>query len=636
MKLRKSLLIIMILGSSSLLLMGLLFIAPGEKETPGPYPELIIYDVHPDCPRIIKDDGSIAIADYLRIRNMSDKPCDLSGLYLSDLREKYGKLPLQGMLEGNGSRMVTLDPSINFALKKGESVYLSDYKGNIIFEYTADMKPDEPVFSADSGFYDTEFELYLSAPEKLSIHYTLDGSAPDEDSPVYTGPIHVYDRSGEENRVVSVQNTIRHYFEEEYYDEVSGFMVKIDDVIDTPVDKAFIVRAVAMDDSGNKSDIITREFFFCGDKYKNIISVVADPDELFGDHGIAAVGKEYDDWYLGGQEGAEPEPNYMKSGREWEIAADMDYFRDKNKVFGQKCGLRVQGRTTRFRRIRNFQLRARNCYSGSEVFDCDIFENEPYRSRALILDDSFGESFFLSLVEDEKILKQKTTDRVAFFLNGEFWNDIYIHQKLDVSFFSDHLQLPAYSFFVLSESFVDISSPENPFRGDEEKFYVELDGFAEKNDLSQDKNYKVIGKMMDIDSYIDYLAINTWAGNNDWGEMNNDIVWRVYTPSGQGNTDGRFRWVLHDSDAVFRDNRQIGANEAIESSVLYTNLTKNADFRQKFKERIKELGETTFSEENIRRELESGKWDEPEKEQIAEFMKNRREEMNRIIDEELF
>ncbi len=41
-------------------------------------------------------------------------------------------------------------------------------------------KPQPPVFSHKSGFYDTEFELILSHPENnVAIYYTLDGSVPD-------------------------------------------------------------------------------------------------------------------------------------------------------------------------------------------------------------------------------------------------------------------------------------------------------------------------------------------------------------------------------------------------------------------------------------------------------------------------
>ena len=105
----------------------ILYFAPHVKAMP----ELIIYDVHPESPRIVKDDGTIEFSDYVMIRNLTDQPYDLTGLFLSDSRSELKKLPLDGVvIEGGASSMIKLDPSWNFALKNSgdESVYLSDQK----------------------------------------------------------------------------------------------------------------------------------------------------------------------------------------------------------------------------------------------------------------------------------------------------------------------------------------------------------------------------------------------------------------------------------------------------------------------------------------------------------------------------
>ena len=411
MKNRKNLYVYTVMIALSAIVAMILLVAPRTREPK----QLVIYDVHADSPRIVKDDGTIEYADYVRIRNLSDQPYDLTGLYLSDSPKNHDKLPLDGVvIEGGDSVMIRLDPSWNFALKRDgdENVYLSDSKGNTIFQYKPEMKPDEPVLSMPGGFYDDEFDLAITALGKYDIYYTLDGSEPTEDSIPYTGPIHVYDRSAEPNMVVSVPNIIRDYLEE----ESEG--LPVEQPIETPVDKAFIVRAAAIDEIGNKSDTVTGHYFFCRGKYKNIISVVADRDDLFGDAGIISVGKEYDDWYLGDREGDEPTTNYNKKGKDWEVPPDIEYYRGDSKVLTQKCGLKVQGRTTRDRRIKNFQLVSRARYSGSDVFEYDFFEKEPYRSDRINLDDSFVESMYYDLAADEEIMKPRTTDRTALFING--------------------------------------------------------------------------------------------------------------------------------------------------------------------------------------------------------------------------
>lgn len=618
----KKLLTYTILIILSGILVCLLAIGPHEKEPP----ELIIYDVHPESPRIVKDDGTIEFSDYVRIKNLTDHSYDLSDLGLSDTKKNPNKLPLDGVIiEAGGSVMIKLDPSWNFALKHSgnETVYLTDSKGNILYRYTPDLKPEKPKLSADSGFYDDEFTLSMSAEEKYTIVYTLDGSEPGEDSEVYTGPIHIYDRSAEPNSVVNVPNTVRNYLE----DEVEGRI--IEKPVEEPVDKAFIVRAAAMDEYGNKSDVVTREYFFCGDMYKNIISVVADPDDLFGDEGIASVGREYDEWYLNGMEGDPPAVNYEKKGRDWEVPADMAYFRGHEEVLCQKCGLRVQGRTTRDQRVKNFQLRARDSYSGSDVFDYDFFENEEYRADAVTLDDSFAEAFFLGLVADEDIIKPKTTDRAALFINGEFWNDVYIKQKINRQYFADRFGTKEDNLIVYKETLPEIGGEDDESWNADRQLYLDIDEFIEENDISDESGYRVLCDMIDIDTYIDYLAINTWCGNDDWGEYENDMCWRVRVPDDTMYGDGRLRWTLHDADDIFdKDSMYAKDNDNLRDSVLYNGLMSNTGFADRYAKRIEELGNTTFSEESVNKELSKDKWDEPEKTQIAAFFEERRKQMD--------
>ena len=629
MKFRKQLLKYTIVFACSAILAGFLYIAPRVKAEPA----LVIYDVHADSPRIVKDDGTIEHSDYVRIRNMTEAPYDLTGLFLSDSRDEYDKLPLDGVvIEPKDSVMIRLDPSWNFALSqtKNESVYLSDSKGNTLFTYTRKMKPKEPELSAVSGFYTDEFDLSMSVKGNYTIHYTLDGSVPTADSPVYEAPIHVYDRSEEPNRVVNVPNTVINYLDATHEDGSPVQQPK-----EEPVDKAFIIRAAAIDQYGNRSDTVTREYFFCGSKYRNIMSVVADPEDLFGDYGIVSVGKEYDDWYLGDREGGSPSVNYNKKGVDWEVPASMDYFREGAKVLSQDCGLRLQGRTTRDRRIKNFQLRARNRYSGSDVFEYDFFDNEEYRPDAINLDDSFKESLFLAIIENEKIIKQRTTERVALFINGEFWNNVYIRQKLDEKYFADHYGIPEDNLIVLSESFPEIGGRTQEEWDSDRQLYLDIDEFALNNDLSDPANYAKITKMMDIDSFLDYIGINTWIGCNDWSEYENDLYWRVRVPDDTAYGDGRFRWIIHDGDNVFNKEVLITSEGFMDESFIFRSLMNNAQFRADLVKKLRKLGTTSFSDENIKTVLHSGKWDEAGLSDIESFLLNRKHTIDDLIANDL-
>ena len=64
---------------------------------------------------------------------------------------------------------------------------------------TAKAPVEEPVFLTPGGFYQGEAEVALSAPEGLTIRYTLDGSEPTAGSPVYEDPLVLTDPSPSEN-----------------------------------------------------------------------------------------------------------------------------------------------------------------------------------------------------------------------------------------------------------------------------------------------------------------------------------------------------------------------------------------------------------------------------------------------------
>ena len=164
--------------------------------------------------------------------------------------------------------------------------------------------------------------------------------------------------------------------------------------------------------------------------------------------------------------------------------------------------------------------------------------------------------------------------------------------------------------------------------------YLDIDEFVSNNDLTIESNYEMLQDMMDIDSYIDYLAINEWAGCTDIGEFNNDMCWRVIVSDDSEYGDGKFRWIIHDGDTAFTPETSIMNNLMMKDGVLFNAIMSNTDFRHRFGERLIEMGKTTFSDENVQNELSDSKWDEFDKEEIRDFYKNRKSTVEMIFEEE--
>ena len=214
-------------------------------------------------------------------------------------------------------------------------------------------EPDAPFdaegmhFSVRSGFYDTVFHLSISAEPGTEIYYTLDGSTPDTGSLRYTAPIPVKDRSPEKN-TLSMQRGIAQPLEQE-----DAFLPK------DAVDKATVVRAVAVDKNGKQSGVVTNTYFVgFGEKaayYRNmkIVSLITDAKNLFDyETGIYTAGRKYDEWRNGSAYDAETPDyfmpgNYTQKGREWEREATFQFFADGALQAEQTLGIRMHGGATR-------------------------------------------------------------------------------------------------------------------------------------------------------------------------------------------------------------------------------------------------------------------------------------------------
>ncbi len=142
--------------------------------------------------------------------------------------------------------------------------------------------PPAPVFSNDSGFYQEPFTLSISSnTQNSTIHFTLDGSIPTLDSPIYNDPIAIKDRTSEPNNI-SMIPTISYKFAE-------------------PKENLFKITTNRARSFNNftkaASPIITRSFFVHDDiknKYSlPVISLVVDPKDFFDPKkGIYVTGEE--------------------------------------------------------------------------------------------------------------------------------------------------------------------------------------------------------------------------------------------------------------------------------------------------------------------------------------------------------
>jgi hypothetical protein len=591
----------------------------------------------------IDEDGS-----YVVIKNTGKLSYEINKLYLLDKEDEEDGELLQNLTIGAGEEYrytMTIDESLNIKKKGGTIVYLSDENKNILdqikvpalsrdesyvlnnntWEIISIAEDEEetitvptPVFSEDSGFYDDAFNLTLSAEDGLEIYYTVDSSTPTTESTAYTSPIYIYNRSGEDNQYRSIQNVYRHYLEK----EPIGLEL---------VDKCFVVRAIAIDSDGNMSDVVTKSYFIGMDKYldKNVISLVSDPDGLFGDEGIYITGAEYDEWYESAlaelDEGEEldwtdaPKENYMHRGIDWERIANLELFNEGQSVNNQLVGIRIQGGSARYgNALKRFSIYSRKEYSGSKWFDTDFFDET--KSHSVVIRNGDTNAITQALASNRSALNILGKSAVLF-LDGEYWYTSYLYEKISEKYFSEHYNVNEDNI-IYSRDGATVTEDVN-----NEDSFEYLTNFIETHDLNDDEDYAELQNLMDIQSYIDYWAINIYLANMDVAEDKNIIAWRTVLHEDDNYGDSKWRWVFYDMDLLtsqtvntlddVNSDAEINSfnlqglyvNNAMDEGTFWQALTVRPDFCQQFVLSFMDIANTNFSLSNVESVLEEYGYD---------------------------
>ena len=553
------------------------------------------------------------LSAYVELANTGSLSYETEELYLSDDPNNLQKFRLSPVsVSPRETLLVPLDDNVfAFGRGGGDMLILSDAYGGVLDEIVtgetrknrsysrvyddgswAYRNPspgvynlEKPQFSVDGGFYEGAFYVELYAQEHADIYYTWDGSTPTPESEKYTDKILIYDRSEEENCYRNIQNVTRNWRE------------NIPDA--TPVSKATVIRAIAVNADGFVSEIATATYFVDQNEVKEnyVVSLVADPDDLFGPDGIYSTGAAYDEWYLNGQVGEEPVPNYEQRGKE--CAGNFELFGVTSEGYlNQPCGVRIQGGSHRNEPSKRMSIFAREEYSGSEFFDQSIYGTGNVHSVALR--EGLDNAFTMELVPGRNVATQQSVP-VTVYLNGEYWYETYLQEKYSDEFFEEAYQLEDVEFIKAGVT-------------------VEMFKFVFENDMQTEDAYHRLNELIDIQSYIDFMCSNIYLANTDYAELpagGNSAIWRSRSVEDDGYGDGRWRWALYDMDLITMYCRiELGLSHltdaefdsftlmrewagSLEDRYFYSRLKKNAQFREQFVLSFMDMANTCFSPEEV-------------------------------------
>lgn len=384
-----------------------------------------------------------------------------------------------------------------------------------------------PEPSVKGGYYEDSFTLELHGPEDGSIYYTTDGSRPTAESPLYVGGIQIADRSGEPNLCNAVQRVVPDW---------KNYTPKT-----TPVEKGTVIRAVFVNHLGMESEILTQTYFVGIQPPERgyAVSLVYEHDALFGDEGICVTGKEYDEWYLSG-DASIPEPiaNYYKK---IEVPATVELMDPNGDVLNQPIGLRVQGDTSRKSYIKRFIFVAREEFCGKKIFDQELFEG--VTSHSVMLKNNLSDAIIGDLVADRSVATQGSVP-VRLYMNGEYWYTCYMLERFDEQYFRQHFDVDN-RVRVRDGVTEEESATKSPV-----DHYQEFYDWAYSAYFPNEYEWERLLGEIDLQSFIDYIAINDYISNVDLGDTHNYMLWRSPTLGKGEYEDMRWRWCIYDIEPM--------------------------------------------------------------------------------------
>ncbi len=446
---------------------------------------------------------------------------------------------------------------------------------------------ETPVFSITGGFYREGFDLTINhEDEDAVIIYTLDGSMPCIEnlegtsyqykndyaffagtplgdflsatyvSKTYDGSIAIDDRSADPDKLTQMASTVH----QPYYFPIS------------PVFKGTVVRARAYKQGMIPSTIITHSYFITSEGSERfslpVISLSIQEDMLFEyEQGIHTPGIDADQWRIDNPEETFSWPfpgNYRRRGPETEYPASIELFDELSgqQLLAQNIGVRIHGGATRAFPMKSFRIYARNAYGNTHLF-YPFFENRPHSLyKRLILRNSgndfptdvdpwssyetmFRDAAIQGLVNHMNFATQSYQPAIVF-LNGEYWGIQNIRERYDKHFLE--------RVYGVDPENIDIITGLDEAKEGDNLHYMATLAYIHEHGLQSETHYNYIKTRIDIENFIDYQLANIYANNTDWPGNNIDF-WRLrtsaYNPNSPYGHDGRWRWLLFDTDFGF-------------------------------------------------------------------------------------
>ena len=444
------------------------------------------------------------------------------------------------------------------------------------------------AFSQDSCLFESSLSVSLScATNNATIRYTTDGSLPSDTSgETYEHPLDIVETAviraiaivpGYTNSSPTTRSYLQLHELVRQPRKPPGFPEKWGE---TEADYEMDPRIAIQRENELKSALHSLP----------IVSVVAEPDQMFGSGGIYA--------------------NTWQRGFDWEVPATIELFEFAGKPgVNANCGIRIAGNESRRPEWKKHSLRInfRGRY-GLSTLNYPMFDRPGHESpgnnrfATLILrstDDSWlshqqsvrnnAQYVRDQWARETELAMGRISSRGRFVhvcLNGLYWGVYNLIERPDDEFLANQLG-------GRPENYVTFRTREYGLVADDvgERVWNEISELANHN-LAVEEHYDTISRRLDLVDFVDYCLIQMYAGGEDWPLVNGNNM-RAYRHK---DPNSRLRFMSWDADSTFASgwhNNSVLYTFKVEDEVdetsfqeLFNSLICNESFRRLFESRL--------------------------------------------------
>lgn len=312
-----------------------------------------------------------------------------------------------------------------------------------------------------------------------------------------------------------------------------------------PVDKTTILRTRVYRDGYLPSIMDTQSYLYdvqAASDAPYVVSLVSDPTGLYSDEtGIMVMGLH--------PESVFPYGDYNRGANfwmDWERESHVEVFTGAGETaLSQECGIKLHGRNTRAYELKCFKVMAKGCY-GKDKFSYPLFSERPWDDYEAFILRYSGQDYkhtfmrdviMTDLARNTSVMYMESEECICY-LNGEYYSAMYIRENISP------YSLARREGWAGQEDALDLIKSGREVKQGSNASYAALKTFLETHDNASDEVLQRIEKEVDVDNFIEYIALQVFYGPPDTVNV------KRYR---NADADGKWRWVIYDLDRGLRN-----------------------------------------------------------------------------------